>query len=261
MTKRQQFLTEQRYDNFLDNYKESFIFWQDKLFQADSPEQEKSLRARHFQTLYLNNILMRYTAGEEIFNLPPLLEELVDSYEVLQQKLAQYEQIENITPLTIDDWIDEYQECLQVISLCILLHRRDLLKRFVLLIDNAGYAGTDTLYEDLLIKILPDREDIDQWYHDAYTPLIQAIYVEDKNNAPELLKNTVKIGIRPLIKPLGMIRTRMATKAVTLATGRWKREPLRFCTTSTTATLTLWCIQKRWLNSPETTSPYRVASP
>lgn len=188
MTKRQQFLTAQRHDNFLDNYKKSFIFWQDKLFQADSPEQEKSLRAKHFQTLYLNNILMRYTAGEEIFNLPPLLEELVDSYEVLQQKLAQYEQIENITPLTIDDWIDEYQECLQVISLCILLHRRDLLKRFVLLIDNAGYAGTDTLYEDLLIKILPDREDIDQWYHDAYTPLIQAIYVEDKNNAPKLLK-------------------------------------------------------------------------
>ncbi|KPN90732.1 PoNe immunity protein domain-containing protein [Pseudomonas nunensis] len=188
MIKRQKFLTEQRYGNFLSNYKKSFTFWKDKLFQADSPEQEQSLRARHFQTLYLNNILMRYTAGEEIHNLPPLLETLVDGYETLQHERAQYEQIENITPLTIDDWIDEYQEFLQVISLCILLHRRDLLKRFVLLIDNAGYAGMDTLYEDLLIKILPDREDVDQWYHDAYTPLIQAIYVEDKKIAPELLK-------------------------------------------------------------------------
>jgi hypothetical protein len=188
MIRRQQFLTEKRYENFTSNYKKSFVFWEDKLFQADSPEQEKSVRARHFQTLYLKNILMLYTAGEEIENLPAPLETLIESYEDLQEKLAEYEKIGNITPLTIDDWIDEYEECLQVISLCILLHRTDLLKRFVLLIDNAGYAGTDTLYEDLLIKVLPDREDVDQWYHDVYTLLIQAIYAEEKSNASRLLK-------------------------------------------------------------------------
>ncbi|MBK5396079.1 DUF1911 domain-containing protein [Pseudomonas sp. TH39(2020)] len=188
MIKRQKYLTVKRHENFIINYKKSFIFWEDKLFQADSPEQEKSIRARHFQTLHLKNILIRYTAGEEVHNLAILLETLVESYENLQKKLAQFEQIENITPLIIDDWVDEYQECLQVISLCILLHRRDLLKRFVFLIDNAGYAGTDTLYEDLLIKVLPEREDVDQWYHDVYTLLIQAIYTEDKNNASELLE-------------------------------------------------------------------------
>jgi hypothetical protein len=67
----------------------------------------------------------------------------------------------------------------QVIGFCALLHRTDLLKRFVRLIDNAGYVGDDTLYEDLLCKALPNRHDVDQWYHDVYSPLVQAIYIDD----------------------------------------------------------------------------------
>ncbi|MFJ2709515.1 PoNe immunity protein domain-containing protein [Pseudomonas sp. NPDC087346] len=192
MIRRQKFLTEQRFENFKDNYKEEFVFWSDKLFKADSPEQEKSLRAKNFQTLYLRNILMLYTAGEEIENLESPLETLIESYEDLQEKLANYEQIPNITPLTIDDWVDEYEECVQVISLCIFLHRIDLLKRFVFLIDNAGYAGADTLYEDLLVKVLPEREDVDQWYHDVYTSLIQAIYAEEKSEASQHLDEYCK---------------------------------------------------------------------
>lgn len=188
MNRRQQFLSEERYNNFVVNYNKSFLFWADKLFQADSPEQEKSVRARHFQTLHLRNILMLYTAGEPIDTLLGPLEVLIESYEELQKRLADYEQIENITPLTIDDWLDEYEECMQVISLCILLHRTDLLKRFVALTDYAGYAGTDTLYEDLLVKTLPDRQDVDQWYHDVYTLLIRAIYAEEKQDASKFLQ-------------------------------------------------------------------------
>ncbi|KPY26140.1 PoNe immunity protein domain-containing protein, partial [Pseudomonas syringae group genomosp. 3] len=86
----------------------------------------------------------------------------------------------------------QYEECVQVISLCILLHRTDLLKRFVTLMDEAGYAGDDTLYEDLLRKILPNRQDIDQWYHDVYTPLIQAIYADSKEKSSKLLSEYCK---------------------------------------------------------------------
>ncbi|MCD5990449.1 DUF1911 domain-containing protein [Pseudomonas sp. CDFA 553] len=189
MMRRQKFLTEKRYENFLSSYKNSFVFWENKRFQADSPEQEKSVRAKHFQSLYLRNILMLYTAGEEISNFPASLETLIESYETLQREQAKYVDIDNITPLTIDDWVDEYEECLQVISLCILLHRTDLLNRFVRLIDNAGYAATDTLYEDLLAKVLPDRNDVDQWYHDVYTPLIHAIYADNGKEASSLLQN------------------------------------------------------------------------
>jgi hypothetical protein len=189
MTRRQQFLSEARFDNFFINYKDSIEFFEENTFQADSEEQEKTLRARYFQKLILKEILIRYTAGNEIDVLIPLLEQLVNCYELLQEKLAVYEKISNITPLTIDDWPDQYEECVQVFSLCILLHRTDLLKRFVALIDPAGYAGDDTLYEDLLCKLLPDRYDVDRWYHDVYSPLVYATYEEDKEEASKLLQS------------------------------------------------------------------------
>ncbi len=188
MHRRQQYLSENRYQNFFNNKEKTTAFFEKNTFQADSEDQEKSLRARHFQKLIFKEILIRYTAGDEINNLIPLMESLINSYELLQKKLAIQEGIQNITPLTIDDWLDQYEECVQVFSLCILLHRSDLLKRFVSLIDHAGYGGDDTLYEDLLCKLLPDRYDVDHWYHDVYTPLVLAIYEEDKHEASILLK-------------------------------------------------------------------------
>lgn len=62
-----------------------------------------------------------------------------------------------------------------------------MLKRFAKLVDDANYKGEDTLYEDLLRKRLPDREDVDEWYHDVYTPLIEAIYADEKAEASQLL--------------------------------------------------------------------------
>ncbi len=181
-------MSEIRYDNFFKNKEKTIDFFKKNTFQADSENQEKSLRARYFQKLTFKEILISYTAGHEIDSLIPLVENLIDSYELLQAKLAVYEGIKNITPLTIDDWLEQYEECVQVFSLCILLHRTDLLKRFVALIDPAGYAGDDTLYEDLLCKLLPDRYDVDRWYHDVYTPLVLAINEEDTSQASDLLK-------------------------------------------------------------------------
>lgn len=188
MNKRQQYLSETRLDNFFINYEETLSFFDKNTFQADCENQEKAVRARHFQKLILKEILIRYTAGNKIENLIQLLENLVDSYEILQKTLANYEKIPYVTPLTIDDWPDQYEECVQVFSLCILLHRADLLKRFVALIDPAGYAGDDTLYEDLLCKLLPDRNDVDRWYHDVYSDLVYATHEEDKEKASKLLQ-------------------------------------------------------------------------
>ena len=188
MKRRQQFLIKGQYENFLEYCNETVEFWKNHRMESDSPEQEKSLRARHFQTVALDKLTITYTAGEPIENLLPILDSLISLYDDFQKYLALYEKIPNICPLAIDDWPYQYEECVQVISLCILLHRTDLLKRFVALIDNAGYAGEDTLYEDLLAKLLPGRHDVDEWYHDLYTPLIRAIYVEDKVEAARLLK-------------------------------------------------------------------------
>ncbi|QAY93461.1 PoNe immunity protein domain-containing protein [Pseudomonas sp. ACM7] len=192
MNKRQKFLSETRYKDFLAYSEETKIFWQNNKFESDSPEQEASLRANHFKNLALKKLFISYTAGIEISLLAPLLEELISAYEERQNKLSVSEKIESISPLAIDIWPDEFEECVQVFSLCILLHRTDLLKRFVKLLDGADYKSEDTLYEDLLRKNLPDRGDIDEWYHDVYTPLIQAIYADEKDEASQLLADYCK---------------------------------------------------------------------
>lgn len=175
---RQPYFSARHYENFFKEHDEVIEFCKTNRFESDSDEEEASLRARHMQGLALDKLLATYTAGEAIELLVPLLEDVIEKYEVVQRALEIYNELEHISPLAIDDWPDQYQEAVQVMGLCILLHRHDLLARFVKLLDQAGYAGDDTLYEDLLTKVLPGRHDIDQWYHDAYTPLVQAIYVE-----------------------------------------------------------------------------------
>ena len=188
MNRRQQLLSERQYANVSAYCDEMEAYWQKHTMEADSPEQETSLKARHIQSGVLDRLILAYTAGEPIQALIPLLEKLISKYEIVQKTLADYEQMPSISPLAIDDWGYQYEEFMQVSSLCILLHRTDLLQRFVALIDNAGFAGADTLYEDLLSKVLPSRQDVDQWYHDVYTPLIRAIYADNKEEAAQLLK-------------------------------------------------------------------------
>ncbi|GFM71781.1 hypothetical protein PSCICL_27730 [Pseudomonas cichorii] len=192
MNKRQKFLSDNMYSEFFSYVEETRVFFEHNKFESDSPQQEESLRASHFQDLALKKLLISYTAGVDISALIPLLEELVARYEERQSKLSVLEGISNISPLAIDDWPYQFEECVQVFSLCILLHRTDLLKRFVKLLDDAGYNGEDTLYEDLLSKLLPGRENIDEWYHDVYTPLIHAIYADEKEEASQLLDTYCK---------------------------------------------------------------------
>lgn len=188
MNIRQKFFSQKHYESFLREHDELIEFFKTNKFKSDSALEETSQRAKYFQTLSLDKLLATYTAGEDIEALIPLLEDLVEKYEIRQKALAEYQGIPNISPLAIDDWPNQYEEAVQVISLCILLHRTDLLPRFVKLIDDAGYASDDTLYEALLNKVMPNRHDVDEWYHDVYTLLIQAIYSDDKEEPPKLLK-------------------------------------------------------------------------
>lgn len=175
MNRRQPFIIKSFFRTAIDFYDGASARWQGRTMQASIPEQEKSLRTSYLKDMSLRGLLVCYTAGEPIDTLPSRLERLIHDYEIYQHSLSAQEQAPNISPLAIDDWPGQYEECVQVIGLCILLHRTDLLQRFVVLLDNAGYAGDDTLYEDLLRKLLPNRTDLDEWYHDLYTPLIRAI--------------------------------------------------------------------------------------
>lgn len=192
MKTRQKFYSENHYNIFLKEHDEVIDFFKTRKFKSDSLEEEATLRSRFFQRLALHRLFATYTAGGEVSSLIPLLEDLITKYEIRQEKLAESEQTPDISPLAISDYPYQYEECVQVIGFCILLHRTDLLKRFVKLIDSAGYEGDDTLYEDLLCKVLPGRHDIDQWYHDVYSPLVQAIYAKTKEEASDFLKTYCK---------------------------------------------------------------------
>jgi hypothetical protein len=115
---------------------------------------------------------------------------VVVAYERYQQALGVYEGEPKMPPLGLDQ-LGDYERCMQLIGLCYLLHRRDLLPRIAALIDP-GYRGEDTLYEDLMSFVQAGRVELDEWYHaDPYTPLIQAMYEQDKAEAAQLLKQYV----------------------------------------------------------------------
>jgi len=187
MTRRQKFIYDSYYQKSIKLYDETESRWKNETMQADSPAEELALRTGYFKESAFSALLISYTAGEPIASLLPRLEKLINSYEAHQSALALESGQPHISPLAIDDWPEQYEECIQVISLCILLHRTDLLIRFVSLLDRAGYAHEDTLYEDLLRKVLPNRSDLDEWYHDLYTSLIKAIYANDEQESSELL--------------------------------------------------------------------------
>ncbi|UXZ98109.1 DUF1911 domain-containing protein [Pseudomonas phytophila] len=192
MIKRQKLFSENHYKNFLNDHDEATKLLKTTTFKSDTPEGEATLRLRFTQRLALRKLTATYTAGEDLSSLPPLLEDLIEKYEIRQAALADSEKSPDISPLALDTQPHEYEECVQVIGFCILLHRTDLLKRFVKFIDNGGYEGEDTLYEDLLCKMLPNRHDIDQWYHDVYSPLVQAIYAKSKIESTDYLKTYCK---------------------------------------------------------------------
>jgi hypothetical protein len=120
-------------------------------------------------------LLLHYTAGDPIEPLRAQLGEVIEAYEHYQEALGVFEDTPLIAPLGLDR-LDDFERCLQLIGLCYLLHRRDLLPRIAKL-EDPGYAGEDTLYEDLLAHELEGRFEVDSWYHDApYRDLVNSLY-------------------------------------------------------------------------------------
>ncbi|MGC1331059.1 PoNe immunity protein domain-containing protein, partial [Pseudomonas sp.] len=174
------------------HYRGVEAFWSKTPLDSDSKEEESSLKAQSILSASVSGLILEYTAGTEIHDLNPLLENVITKYETFQKALSAYEGVQNISPLAIGDWLDQYEECVQIMSICILLDRNDLLARFVTLIDNAGYAGKDALYEDLLAKVLPHRTDVDTWYHLIYSKLLYAIYAETPQESSDLIDQYCK---------------------------------------------------------------------
>jgi Domain of unknown function (DUF1911)/Domain of unknown function (DUF1910) len=185
--RRQKFLTEDLFANEREQLRQSIELWKSELPEGDSLSERQSEGAALVASDSFSLLLLEYTGGTPIPELRAKLPTLIEAYERYQKALAAHEEVPQIAPLSFDE-LDEYERALQLVSLCYLLHRRDLLPRLRALLDPA-YAGEDTVYEDLMAFDVAGRADVDQWYHaEPYTALVNAMYLDQPEANAELKK-------------------------------------------------------------------------
>jgi hypothetical protein len=109
-------------------------------------------RASFQSMLRFQHLVLRYTAGEPIGPLREELEQVVASYERYGEYKWKYADDRNEVVFEFT-YLDDYCTLMQLIGLCYLLHRRDLLPRIAALQDGEGgtsNGGSDTLYEEFM---------------------------------------------------------------------------------------------------------------
>ncbi len=191
--RRQQFLGEKYFQEQLPEF-EAVINSPDGLeANLKQPEREKGWYCdltRGVGYEKFNRLILRYTAGESIEPMRDELEEVVSAYERYGEYLWRYTGDRNTFVFEFSS-IDDYCQLMQLIGLCFLLHRRDLLPRIAALQDgkNGENGGADNLYEEFMSHGLgaETRYESDWIFASKpYQSLSDALYSETNDNA---LKN------------------------------------------------------------------------
>lgn len=174
--RRQRFISEQYYRWLADLHATHIEMWAHTL-PANGTEAEKRATAAWLRASgKFELMLLRYTAGEPVASMRDELESVVVAYE----EYAARERVASEKPqwpaLRLSDLAD-YERSMQLIGLCHLLHRRDLLPRIAAL-EDPMYRAKDALYEDLLAYGMDGRVDVDRWFHESYRECINSVYGE-----------------------------------------------------------------------------------
>lgn len=174
-TRRQRFLGEQYYQFLLPSLEEEIAYWSTNIPpNGDSDEGRKALGARYVARDTFRRFLLQYTGGVDLNLLRRELEEVVSSLGKYTDVKRIAEKDSTFPPLMFGE-IEEYEAGIQLIGLCYLLHRRDLLPRLVAMLDPS-YRAQDTLYEDLLAYGMDGRFEVDKWFHELYRDVINSFY-------------------------------------------------------------------------------------
>lgn len=190
-TRRQQFLSDQYFASASNFYKSTLSELNINLSAGDVPLERKALLAESGAELAYEYLSLKYTAGFPISELRMQLDEVVIAYEVFQRFLAECEKLSAVSPLGLR-LIGDYERCMQLIALCYLLGRRDLLPRIAAL-EDVGYAGQDAFYENLMSYELEGRFETTQMLHiRPYDNLMNAIFSETDDVAIGAVKEYLK---------------------------------------------------------------------
>lgn len=150
--KRQQFLTPQMYETLkAETLNTIETFKVNPTGVGDSLEERWVYSYAIVAENYLNLLLLEYTAGNSLPFIRSQLEIVIDYYEQYGSKLRSYHKNINLPVFELFT-IDGYCPCIWLISLCYLLHRKDLLPRVAKLIDGEmrENVAQDWLIEEYL---------------------------------------------------------------------------------------------------------------
>jgi len=150
--RRQRFLSESNYQRSLEEIATGIGLLESAPAGSGTSETEGWLISYRVAASDLFNLLvLKYTGGEAIEPMRAELERVVVAYERATRQLRLYHDDRNAIGFKIDSF-DGYCPCLGLISLCFLLHRRDLLPRVAELLDGPDNSnvGADFLIEEFL---------------------------------------------------------------------------------------------------------------
>ncbi|RQM51002.1 DUF1911 domain-containing protein [Paraburkholderia bannensis] len=173
--RRQRFLGEAYYKWLLPLIDEEIAHWSSHMPPNGGSEEGKAaLGSRYVARETFRRFFLRYTGGADLNLLRSEFEEVVSSLERYTAAKRVAEKDSTYPPFMFGE-IEEYEAAIQLISLCHLLHRRDLLPRLAAMLDPS-YRAQDTLYEDLFAYGMDGRVDVDKWYHEQYRDVINSLY-------------------------------------------------------------------------------------
>jgi hypothetical protein len=131
--------------------------------------------------------LLRYTAGESLDELRADLTGVIELYEQSTAYARAEHKSDDAAPLMPDE-LEDYERMMQLIGLCFLLHRTDLLPRIAAMFDGS-IEGEDGLYEDLLSYYLDDRYEADGLLHaKPYKHLLKGLRREEPKSMEDIEK-------------------------------------------------------------------------
>lgn len=188
LRRRQQFLSEDYFVFYRDWMMESIQYWQDNVPAGHGSE--VAGRASAFRLAARTNadlFLLRYTAGESLVALRADLTSVIELYEESASRIRAECGSDDAAPLLLDE-LEDYERTMQLIGLCILFHRTDLLPRVAAMFDGTN-AGDDALYEDVLSYYLEERYDVDELLHQKpYRHLLKSLRDESNKSAADVEK-------------------------------------------------------------------------
>ncbi|AIO36605.1 hypothetical protein DM39_4666 [Burkholderia cenocepacia] len=173
--RRQRFISEPYYDFWSNYYSEAIERWATQLPKNGTEEERHAHAAARRAESRFALMLLRYTAGEPIVELREQLEGVVAAYEEYALRQAAVHR-PGWPPLRLSE-LEDYERTVQLIGLCHLLHRRDLLPRIAAM-EDPFYEGEDGLYEDLLAYAINGRIDVETCLHESYIDCLNSIYGE-----------------------------------------------------------------------------------